>query len=81
MNSEQHRSLPFARREAAPRHFKPDPYDGFACDRERRRALNFRMACRTITALLLALALWLGGNTVALAQAARWIKVLATMAA
>ncbi len=28
-----------------PRRFKPDPYNGFKDDRERRRALNVRACC------------------------------------
>ena len=28
-----------------PRSHKPDPYNGFKNDEERRRALNFRAAC------------------------------------
>lgn len=30
------------------RRFKPDPYNGFKSDSERRRALNFRSFCNTI---------------------------------
>lgn len=31
-----------------PRHFKPDPYNGFKDDRERRRALNVRVICTAL---------------------------------
>lgn len=32
------------------RHFKPDPYNGFKDDRERRRALNVRACCMALAA-------------------------------
>ena len=31
-----------------PRCFKPDPYNGFKDDRERRRALNVRARCMAL---------------------------------
>jgi len=31
-----------------PRHFKPDPYNGFKDDRERCRALNVRACCMAL---------------------------------
>ena len=33
------------------RHYKPDPYNGFKNDAERRRALNTRAVCIAIVSL------------------------------
>lgn len=38
-----------------PRRFKPDPYNGFKDDRERRRALNARARYFALTCVALAL--------------------------
>jgi hypothetical protein len=35
---------------------KPDPYDGFKNDQERRRALNTRVRCRSLAMVAVALA-------------------------
>lgn len=37
------------------RRFKPDPYNGFKSDSERRRALNFRSFCNAIVWVSVAL--------------------------
>lgn len=34
-----------------PRQTKPDPYNGFKDDRERRRALNMRVICGAIAVI------------------------------
>ena len=39
-----------------PSKFKPDPYDGFVADSERRRALNTRVICRTVAAVVVGVA-------------------------
>jgi hypothetical protein len=36
------------------RPIKPDPYDGFKSDRERRRALDTRERCKAIAAVAIA---------------------------
>ena len=37
------------------RRYKPDPYNGFKCDSERRRALNTRVICMAIVGVSFAL--------------------------
>lgn len=38
-------------KKVAMRHYKPDPYNGFKNDAERRRALNTRAVCIAIVSL------------------------------
>lgn len=38
-----------------PRTHKPDPYNGFKCDVERRRALNMRALCFAVVGVAFAL--------------------------
>lgn len=33
------------------KHFKPDPYNGFKSDVERRRALNMKVVCQALVAV------------------------------
>lgn len=51
---------------------KPDPYNGFKNDNERRRALNMRVICMAIVGVSFALS----NSTVALREALLWLKTL-----
>ena len=55
-----------------PLFFKPDPYDGFKSDRERRRALNTRVRARTILLVIAAVA----GGSHDWMETARWLTSL-----
>lgn len=50
--------------------FKPDPYNGFKSDVERRRALNMKILCRS----LVALAFVFSGAPVHLIEKLPWLK-------
>ena len=53
---------------------KPDPYNGFKSDVERRRALNMRVLCQA----LVAVAFVLSGAPVHLIEKLPWLKTLFT---
>jgi hypothetical protein len=55
-------------------HFKPDPYDGFKSDSERRRALNTRMVCYTIVGVSASLSPFASN----LKEILPWLKILFT---
>lgn len=65
-----------SRSRARQRWFRPDPYDGFGSDVERRKALNYRMTCRTITTITLAFAVAMSGGLENVTPTLRWAKVL-----
>ena len=56
-----------------PSNFKPDPYDGFKDDVERRRALNVRAVCKAVVVVVVALASTPGAF---LSSAAQWVHAL-----
>jgi len=55
------------------RHIKPDPYDGFKSDRERRRALNTRARCSATAFVAIAVAAVLTQKPIYLAGVIRWL--------
>jgi hypothetical protein len=55
------------------RKHKPDPYDGFKSDIERRRALNFRYCCVTVICVTLTLSY----SAKQLKPILKWITALA----
>lgn len=55
-------------------HFKPDPYNGFKSDSERRRALNTRMVCYTIVGVSASLSPLVSN----LKEILPWLKTLFT---
>jgi hypothetical protein len=55
------------------RHIKPDPYDGFEGDRERRRALNTRARCSATAFVAIAVAPVLTQKPIYLAGVIRWL--------
>lgn len=57
---------------AMPRSHKPNPYNGFKCDVERRRALNMRVISKTVTAVGVALA----SSSIPLKETLLWLKTL-----
>ena len=56
-----------------PSNFKPDPYDGFNDDVERRRALNVRAVCKAVAVVVVALA---STPSAFLSSAAQWVHTL-----
>lgn len=54
--------------------FKPDPYNSFKSDVERRRALNMKILCQT----LVMLAFVLSGTPGHLMEKLPWLKTLFT---
>lgn len=56
------------------RNHKPDPYEGFKCDRERRKALGTRVRWTSVTYILAAAAT--AGNPQQLKEALEWITRL-----
>jgi hypothetical protein len=52
---------------------KPDPYDGFKIDRERRRALNTRARCYASAFVAVAVAVVLTQEPIYLAGVIRWL--------
>ncbi len=54
------------------RHHKPDPYDGFKNDVERRRALNMRVISKTVTTVGVALA----SSSIPFKETLFWLKTL-----
>ena len=55
------------------RSIKPDPYDGFKSDRERRRALNTRARCNAGAFVAVALVAGLTQKPIFLAGGIRWL--------
>jgi hypothetical protein len=55
-----------------PRSPKPDPYNGFKCDVERRRALNMRAICTAFVGVAFALSHSFSN----LQEALLWLKTL-----
>lgn len=53
-----------------PRPHKPDPYNGFKNDVERRRALNFRVIGKTIAVVSIALV----SSSIPIKESLRWLK-------
>ena len=53
---------------------KPDPYDGFKCDRERRKALGTRVRWSSVAYVLAAGAMF--GNPQHAKEAFEWISKL-----
>jgi hypothetical protein len=56
------------------RPIKPDPYDGFKSDRERRRALNTRARCYATAFIAMAVAVVLTKKPIYLVGVIRWLK-------
>lgn len=55
------------------RAIKPDPYDGFKSDRERRRALNTRARCYATACIAMAVAVVLTKKPIYLVGVIRWL--------
>ena len=53
--------------------FRPDPYDGFKDDAERRRALNVRAICKTVAIVVVSLAT---ASSAAVPAASQWLQAL-----
>ena len=54
------------------KHHKPDPYNGFKSDVERRRALNMRVICMALVGVAFALS----GSPLLLQEILPWLKTL-----
>jgi hypothetical protein len=54
------------------RFHKPDPYNGFKCDVERRRALNARALCKALVVVSIALS----QSSIPLKEILLWLKTL-----
>jgi hypothetical protein len=54
------------------RFHKPDPYNGFKCDVERRRALNVRALCMAVVGVAFALS----QSSIPLKEILLWLKTL-----
>jgi hypothetical protein len=55
------------------RPIKPDPYDGFKSDRERRRALNTRARCYATAVVTMGVVVVLTQKPIYLAGGIRWL--------